>query len=198
MSLFCLLWVPLFYLFRRSISCGESGGGVWALLLGSITAIFQFLLGSLVSPGGFGFSRWVSSFVDIVSLPVLVPLAVYLLLIVFRLFSGHSDFSGFILLWLVPGAALRSIGWSAMGSPLLLVLPPLLWTALATGIPLFVKYIFIHHTRWYTVVLSGLAILALPFAAATCWWAFFAQRTFLGILFLILSLLPMVISIVLD
>ncbi|MDR0731669.1 MAG: hypothetical protein LBF63_08370, partial [Treponema sp.] len=62
MSLFCLLWLPLFYLFWRSVSpAGESGyGGVWALLLGSVAAIFQFFYGAFIQAGGFGLSRWLS------------------------------------------------------------------------------------------------------------------------------------------
>jgi len=124
MSLFCLLWVPLFCLFRRSISGEETPGGVWALLLGSITAIFQFSLGYLVYPGGFGFSRWLYGFVDIVSLPALVPLLVYALFCLFRVFSGSADFANFALLWLIPVAALRAISWSPYGDPLLLVMVP--------------------------------------------------------------------------
>jgi hypothetical protein len=78
MSLFCLLWTPLLYLFWRSISpTGESGaGGVWALLLGSFFALFQFFFGALVGPGGFGFSRWLSGCIDVITLPALLPLLV--------------------------------------------------------------------------------------------------------------------------
>ncbi|MDR2479491.1 MAG: hypothetical protein LBD48_09290 [Treponema sp.] len=197
MSFFCLLWIPLFYLFRRSISPGEAGGGVWALLLGSVTAVFQFFLGSLVTPGGFGLSRWMSGFVDIVSLPVLAPLIVYFLFILFRVFSGTADFANFALLWLIPSAAFRAISWSPLGAPVLLVLAPLLWTALAAGIPFFINCI-IGHTRWYVIFPAGLCIVALPFAAATAWWAFFSQRTMLGFLLLALSLIPAVVSVTLD
>jgi hypothetical protein len=197
MSLFCLLWVPLFYLFRRSVSPADGGGGVWALLLGSVTAIFQFFLGALVIPGGFGLSRWMSGFVDIVSLPVIMPMVVYLLFVVFRVFSGNADFANFALLWLIPSAALRSVSWSSMGSPLLLVLAPLLWTALGVGIPFFINRI-IGHLRWYVVISASFGILTLPFLAATSWWAFFSQRTAMGFLLLFTSLIPMAVSIVLD
>ena len=191
------MWVPLVYLFRRSFSVSEGGGGVWALLLGSVTAIFQFFLGSLVSPGGFGFSRWMNGFVDIVSLPVLVPILVYLLLMLCRVFSGNADFANFALLWLIPVAALRSVSWSSQGAPLLLLLAPLLWTALATGIPFFINCIM-QNFRWYVLIPAAIGILALPLAAATSWWAFFSQRTGMAVLLLLASLIPMAISITLD
>ncbi|GHV96698.1 hypothetical protein AGMMS50293_30180 [Spirochaetia bacterium] len=197
MSLFCLLWVPLFYLFRRSIT-GEGGaGGVWALLLGSITAIFQFTLGYLVIPGGFGFSRWVSAFVDIVSIPVLIPLLVYVIFIVCRVFSSGADFANFALLWLIPVAALRAISWSSQSDPLLLVIVPLLWTAIAVGIPFFINCIM-RNSRWHIAVPSGLAILVLPFLAATAYWAFFSQQPLLGFALFLAALIPMVISVVLG
>lgn len=167
------------------------------MLLGSVTAIFQFFLGSLVSPGGFGFSRWMNGFVDIVSLPVLVPILVYLLLMLCRVFSGNADFANFALLWLIPVAALRSVSWSSQGAPLLLLLAPLLWTALATGIPFFINCIM-QNFRWYVLIPAAIGILALPLAAATSWWAFFSQRTGMAVLLLLASLIPMAISITLD
>jgi hypothetical protein len=197
MSFFCLLWVPLLYLFRRSIS-GEGGaGGVWALLLGGITAILQFFLGNFVSPGGFGISRWLSGFVDIVSLPVLIPLAVYLLFVLFRVLSGGADFAGFSLLWFIPVSVLRAVSWSPLNDPILLVLAPLLWTALAVGIPFFIGLV-LQYFRWYVLIPCGICVLALPFAAATAWWAFFSQRPVLGIPLLAAALIPMIISLILD
>ena len=197
MSLFCMLWVPLFYLFRRSVS-GEGGsGGVWALLLGSITAIFQFSFGYLVYPGGFGLSRWLSGFVDIVSLPVLVPILVYAILSLFRSFSGNVNFENFALLWIIPVAALRAISWGSLSDPILLVMVPLLWTGVAVGISFFIKCI-IARFRWYVAIPSVLYILALPLAAASAYWAFFTQQEMLGFLLFIATIIPMIISIVLD
>ena len=196
MSLFCLLWIPLFYLFRRSIS-GEGAGGVWALILGSITAIFQFFLGDLVNPGGFELSRWLSGFVDIVSLPVLLPMAVYALLVLFQAFSGNLDFANFILLWLIPVAALRAVSWSTQSDPILLVLVPLLWTALAAGISFFINCMM-SYPRWLTVIPSSLGILALPIAATTAYWALFSQQPLLGYSLFFVSLVPMTVSVILE
>ena len=197
MSLFCMLWVPLFYLFRRSVS-GEGGsGGVWALLLGSVTAIFQFSFGYLVNPGGFGLSRWLSGFMDIVSLPVLIPILVYAILILFKSFQGNTDFANFALLWIIPVAALRAVSWSALSDPVLLVMVPLLWTAVAVGISFFIQCITVR-LRWYVVIPSVLCILALPLAAASAYWAFFTQQELLGFLLFFATLIPLLVSIIRD
>jgi hypothetical protein len=160
-------------------------------------AVFQFFLGNLVNPGGFGFSRWLYGFVDIVSLPVLVPLLVYVSFILFRVFSGSPDFTNFILLWFIPVATLRAVSWASLNDPILLVLVPLLWTALAAGIPFFITLI-IQCSRWYVAIASGLCIAALPVAAAAAYWAFFSQRPLIGSLLFSVVLVPMIISIVID
>jgi hypothetical protein len=197
MSFFCILWVPLFYLLRRSLVGTGSPGGVWALLLGSITAIVQYLLGYFVSPGGFGFSRWLFGFVDIVSLPVLVPLVLYTLLYLVRGFLGDADFANFTLLWIIPVAALRAISWSSYNDPILLVMVPLLWTALAVGIPFFIN-LMASNFRWYTAVVSVLCILLLPAVAAGAYWAFFSQQTLLGFILLFAAHIPLAISLTFD
>lgn len=193
MNFFCFLWMLLFYLFYRSASPGdESSGGVWALLLGSVAAVSRFFLGSFITPGGFGFSRWLSGFVDIVSVPVLLPLAVYFLFAAAGIFKGGTGSANFALLWLIPAGAMRAVGWSAGRNPVLLVLVPLLWTSLASGIPLFIG--FILNGRAAAVVFSVLAALALPLLAATVYWAFFSQRILLGAALLPAVLVVPVIS----
>jgi hypothetical protein len=195
MSLFCFLWTPLFYLYRRSLSSGETGsGGVWAILLGSLTAAFRFSLGSFVNPGGFGFSRWVSGFVDVVCLPALLPLVVYLLFMFLRIVSGTADFTNFALLWLIPVAAIRAVVWSSVSDPILLVMVPLLWTAIACGIPLFIN--FIAGGGPLVIIASALGILALPVCAATAYWAFFSQQTILGFAAFAAALVPLGISLI--
>ncbi|MDR1444518.1 MAG: hypothetical protein LBI94_06530 [Treponema sp.] len=194
MSLFCLLWLPLFYLFWRSVSpAGQSGyGGVWALLLGSVAGLFQFFYGAFIGPGGFGLSRWLSGCVDLVAVPVLLPLLVYLAMIAFRLNSGTSDFTGFALLWIIPMGALRAISWGAQADPILLVLLPLLWTAIAGGIPFLGSIVL--RGPWPLRIAAALAALALSPLAATVYWAFFRQDLRLGYPLLALSLIPLFAS----
>jgi len=196
MSIFCLLWVPLFFLFRRTFT-GGGGGGVWALLLGSLTAILQFLLGYIVKPGGFGFSRWFFGFIEIVSLPVLVPIILYAILYFFRGLSGSADFADFALLWLIPVAALRAIGWAPTNDVILLVSVPMLWTALAVGIPFFINWTA-NNFRWYSLIISVLCIILLPLTAATSYWAFFSQQTALGFLLFFATQIPLALSFVFE
>jgi hypothetical protein len=195
MTFFCLLWVPLFYLFRRSlVGAGNTSGSVWALLLGSVTAIVQFLLGYIFSPGGFGFSRWLFGFFEIVSLPVILPFIAYFVMYMFGGFSD-ADFANFTLLWLIPVGALRALSWSSMNDPILLVMTPLLWTAIAVGI----SFLIIWMTNSYNPFISVLAILCmilLPVTAAAAYWAFFSQQTLLGFLLFLVAHIPFGLSFV--
>jgi len=197
MSLFCMLWIPLFYLFWRSITgYNAAAGGVWAILVGSIVAMLQFFLGNLIEPGGFGLSRWVSGFVDIVTLPALAPIIIYLFLITFKFISGEKDFANFALLWLIPGGAIRALSWSAAGDPLLLALVPVLWTAIAVGVSFFID--IIQNGRILVIVPASLAIIIVPFAASCSYWAFFAQKNYIGLLSLFAALVPMLVSALLS
>jgi hypothetical protein len=197
MSLFCLLWLPFFYIFWRSITGNNVfSGGVWALLAGSVVALLQFFLGSLIEPEGFGLSRWVNGFVDIIALPVLLPLLVYLLLIVFRLITGNIDFVGFILLWLIPGGAIRAVSWSSQSDPVHLVLAPILWTAIAVGIPFFIN--LFQYRRVFIVIPAFLGVLVVPFAATGTYWAFYSQKTLWGFLALLVTTAPMLVAAILS
>jgi len=194
MSLFCLLCIPLLYFLRRTEGEGKS---IWALPLGGLAVMLNYFTGSLISPVGFGFARWMSGFIDIIALPVLVPLLAALLLVMLRIFPDSLDYAGFILLWLVPLAAIRSISGGSSSSPINLVFVPLLWIAQAVGISFFIGWI-LKKPRWYIIIPSVLGIAALPLAVTTSWWAFFVQQSSLGFLLLIVSLIPAVISVMLD
>jgi hypothetical protein len=196
MSFFCVLWFPFFYLFKRSFAEENSGGGVWALILGCAAALVQFFTGPLVSPGAFGFARWLSALVDIIALPVIIPALAYLLLILLRSLSPQADPADFILIWLIPTAALRGITWGGQGDSALLVLLPLLWTAIALGFSFFAA-LMTRFSRWYVIAPSILGLLALPCLGAAVYWAFFVQKTGLGFLLLGLLALPLMVSAVL-
>ena len=197
MSFFCLLWLPLFYLLWRTITGNKVfSGGVWALLAGSIVALLQFLLGSFTEPEGFGLSRWVNGFVDIIALPALAPLLIYLLLVVFRVVKENADFVGFILLWLIPGGAMRAVSWSAQSDPVHLVLAPILWTAIAVGVPFFIG--FFRYPRLIVIIPATLGALIVPLAATWAYWAFFSQQTLWGFLFLFIAAAPMLVATILS
>jgi hypothetical protein len=159
------------------------------LLLGSAAALFQFFFGALVGPGGFGFSRWLSGCVDLVALPSLVPLLVYLVMIGFRMIAGAADFTGFALLWIIPMGALRAVSWSSKGDPILLVLTPLLWTGIAGGIP-FLGSVFLRGSLGVRIF-TALGALILPFLGAAVYWLFFRQELKLGFPLLALTLSPL-------
>jgi len=197
MSVFCLLWVPMFYFFRRSISGGKPGMGWLALLLGCAAVLIRYLTGPLVTPAGFGLSCWISGFIDIISLPVLVPIVVCVLLVVLRRFPSDVDIGGFTLLWLVPVTFYYSVDRSLLYSPLMLVLVPLLWTVQTLGVSFFISCIF-KYRRWYVIIPSILAATASPLTAATSWWAFYSQQTQIGCLFLFVSVIPALISLILE
>jgi hypothetical protein len=197
MSLFCFLWMPLFYLFWRSITASrtDSSGEVWALLLGSVVAFIRFLLGSFISPGAFGFSRWLSACVDIVALPAALPLLACVLLVRLRVLGGVS-YVNFALLWLIPGAAMRAVSWNALNDPSLLTLIPALWTAIAVGVPFFI--VMMGKSRRWLVIPQAMAAAVLPFLAATVYWAFFSQQNWLGILLFALTLIPAGVSVAVN
>jgi hypothetical protein len=194
MILFCFLWTPLFCLFWRSITApeAENSGGIWALLLGSAAAFVRFLTGSFISPGAFGLSRWLSVCVDIVALPAVLPLAARWLLVRLRALGRTGDWAGFALLWLIPGAVMAAATRSGLNDPSLLALALVLRTAIGAGIPFFTG--MTGKPNRALGVLRALAVTILPFLAATSYWAFFSQRTWLGILLFVPALLPVVIS----
>jgi hypothetical protein len=189
--------MPLFYLFWRSVTASEteSSGEVWALLLGSVVALVRFLLGSFISPGAFGFSRWLSACVDIVALPAVLPLPACVLLVRLRVL-GSVNYANFALLWLIPGAAMRALSWSALNEPSLLTLTPTLWTAIAVGVSFFI--VMMEKSRRWLAIPLAIAAAALPFLAATVYWAFFSQRTWLGILLFVLTMIPAGVSVAVN
>jgi hypothetical protein len=157
--------------------------------------MIQFFLGNLIDPGGFGLSRWVSGCIDIITLPAMVPILVYFFLLAFKLISGEADFASFALLWLIPSAAIRALSWSSASDPLLLVLAPVLWTAIAVGVSFFIDIIL--ESNILVIIPASFVIIIIPFAATCSYWAFYAQRTYMGLLFLFVAVVPMLVSMIL-
>jgi hypothetical protein len=158
--------------------------------------MIQFFLGNMIDPGGFGLSRWISGCIDIITLPALAPILVYLFLVSFKFISGEADFANFALLWLIPGAGIRALSWSSAGDPLLLALAPILWTAIAVGVSFFIG--IIQNGRLFVIIPASLVIIIIPLAASCSYWAFYAQRTYFGLLFLFAALAPMLVSVILS
>ena len=195
MSLFCFLWVPLFYLLWRTVKdASTSAGGVWALLFGSITAAVRFITGPFVDPGEFGFSRWISAGIDFVALPALAPMIVYLLMVALKIIGGNLNFANFALLWLIPGAAVRAVVWSVQNDPIHLMVVPVLWTAIAVGVPFFID--FFKHQYRLLIIPAVLGIIAVPLAATSSYWAFYAHNTGLGFILLLAAATPMLVSVI--
>ena len=197
MSLFCLLWTPLFYLFWRSVTGSQSfAGGVWAILAGCVVALLQLFLGFAIDPGEFGISRWLSGCVDIVVFPALYPFLVYLLLIGFKIIAGPFDFANFAQLWLIPGAIIRALTNGSQNDPISLILVPVLWTAISVGVPFFINLIL--NSRKIVIIFASLGIIMVPFAAASSYWAFFSHKSSLGFLLLAAAAAPALISLILS
>jgi hypothetical protein len=183
---------------------GNTGGGVFALAFGCLGVAALFFTGPLVQPGGFGFSRWLSGFMDVVSIPALIPLILYLLFVEMTLLSPGSDHAGFALMWLVPLSAFRAMQWISVPSPATLVLVPVLWSALALGMPAMLALARKcadadsadgnPSKKTSLIVLLVAAMVILPFAAATSWWAFFTNLPVLGAGLLALTCAPALVS----
>ncbi|GHV85720.1 hypothetical protein AGMMS50230_13280 [Spirochaetia bacterium] len=113
-----------------------------------------------------------------------------------RIISAQANFTNYAFLWLIPVAAVRALGWSSQNDPILLMAVPVLWTAVVVGMGLIIRFI---QNAWGWIVIPAIAgALALPLAAATAYWAFFAQHTVLGFLLFILCLGPMGVSITIS
>jgi hypothetical protein len=195
MILFCLLWMPAFYVFWLTIRPEDSNSGaLWALISGAAAASVRFFVPLLIGADGFGLSRYVSAYVDYTSLPVLLPLAVALLVSRLCPDAGITDFTGFALLAMVPAAFVCAIPWGERKDMLRLVMTPILWTSLATAFyPLQAV-----SGRAADDGLSGrrLAIAAVGITLFSLlpplvWWSFFRNKNLAGALLLILALAPM-------
>ncbi|MDR1786842.1 MAG: hypothetical protein LBR16_00090 [Treponema sp.] len=194
MRIFCILWLPLCFLFRRAARQEDARGSIRAFLLGYAIAAFRFLTGGLLPAGEFGLSRWLSAAVDGMAIPVLVPILVYAVCRLCGFFRG-VDFSSFVTLAVCPIAAAQGFFWNDANDMLALVITPFLWSAVAAGIP-FIVDLTVPSRRLLLIIPAGILSLALPFAAATCWWAFFCREIPLALGLLAAAGLPFIVSIV--
>ncbi|MDR1909087.1 MAG: hypothetical protein LBQ35_04155 [Spirochaetaceae bacterium] len=190
MGLFCILWAPLVLLLWRSLAGGGNAGAVWAFLLGAAAALLHGLAGSFVEPRGFGLFRGLYVLVDIILLPAALPFLAALLLTLCRPSGTAFNLRLFALVWLIPQGLFRAMFWSG---PLFLILAPLLWTALALGVPFFIDMAGGAPGLRSLPGILGAALL--PLAAAACFWAFFGQRPVPGAAALAAVLAPALVSV---
>ncbi|MDR1074051.1 MAG: hypothetical protein LBL45_10320 [Treponema sp.] len=175
MSVFCLLWMPLFFLFWSAlVSYKIDMSGAFAIILGSVAAILQFFFGNFIAGGAFGRERWIGVFVDLVALPALLPLLVYALFLLLRIAKDPTGFACFSLIWLAPSGILRAVQWGVENDPAKLLLIPVLWTSIVVCVSFFINFYLRKKTLAVAVgSIMGIALIA-PLAA-TVYWAFFSQ-----------------------
>ncbi len=189
MILFCLFWLPSIYFLRRSLTEDRTTGGNLALIvtLGLAAAGIRLYFGDLVPNRGFGLIAWLHVLLDVIGLPLLLPLGVHAALSLRR--RPPAGKPEFMLQWLMPAAVLGALRWSAAGDPLALVLAPLLWSAGAFGVPLLIALAKDEiGFKYYAALFAALFFVPL---LTTVYWAFFTQRGLLGLLLALPALAPL-------
>jgi hypothetical protein len=201
MTLFCPLWMPLFYIFWLTIRPENSGSGAFfALFTGAVSATVRFFVPNFIEPGGFGISRYISAFVDYTSVPVLFPLAVALLISRLCRGAGITDFTGFTLLAAIPSGFVCSIPGSAARDMLRMALTPLMWTAIAVAFYPLSRLLVrgtgngggvFQRAGLSLKVIAVFGFLAYSLLPPLVWWSFFSHHEVYGALLLIPALAPM-------
>ncbi|MDR0684243.1 MAG: hypothetical protein LBF83_03855 [Spirochaetaceae bacterium] len=178
----------MFYMFWLTLRPENSNSAPFlALLTGGAAAVVRFFVPAMVDAYGFGLSRFVSAFIDHTTLPVLFPLIAALLISRVRPESRITDFTGFILLAMMPVSLVYSVSRGVRHDVLRLVLTPLLWTALAAGFYPFIRLFsgrFVHKTA----AIFGMAVFSL--LPPLVWFDFFRQNYFEGAALLFAALAP--------
>ncbi|MDR2782913.1 MAG: hypothetical protein LBB48_03580 [Treponema sp.] len=179
MSVFCLLWISLFFLFWSAlvpynVEASDACTVILAVILGSVAAITQFFFGNFIAGGTFGKERWIGVFVDLVAVPALSPLFVYALFLLFRIAKDPTGFGSFSLLWLVPSGILRAVQWGVENDPAKLLLIPVLWTCIVVCVSFFIC-LYLRKKTLVIAVCSCTGIVVIAPLAVTVYWAFFSQ-----------------------
>jgi hypothetical protein len=162
--------------------------------LGSLVSVLHYFFHPLVRTAGFGFSLWFYALVDIVLIPVLPPFLFFALFSVLGFFKDKADPAQFVLFALIPAEVIMAAGWSGQDSPLYLVIIPLLRTALALGVSFLARLAL--ESFFPRVIPLLLAVLAMPFAAAACFWAFYGQMAPAGFILLAFLSVPSFIALI--
>ncbi|MFA6507575.1 MAG: hypothetical protein WCT14_15850 [Treponemataceae bacterium] len=189
MSLFCLFFVPAFYVFRRdSLSEEKSAfpepGVISGFILGLIAAFIRFSWGELFSLRGYGFAAFAVQLIDGAPYDALLPIACYAFLRRFgrpRRRFDETEAVNFSLAWLVPICALRSIYWSSVPDPVRLVIIPILFVSLAVSFPHWIRKALDEYGLSQAIAI--IVVVLSPLTVAGVSWAFFTHRPIFGLVF---------------
>ncbi len=177
MVIFSILWIPVILLFLYAISNDEnrreSRGKILSVLGGCIFAIGSSLSGPILSENSTGFMHWLFGFVDVVAIPVLVPLGCIWLLSRWYKNSKYIKYSEFALLWLILPAVFRGIQKSAQPDAISLIIVPLLWSCLAISIPFLAGKA--KDEIGIKEIAAATGAIILPFIGTTAYWGLFVK-----------------------
>lgn len=191
MILFSILWIPSLYMFVEALQQPrdpEKKGLILAVLGGCLLSVMTFFIPNLLPEGAFGFMRWLHGFVDVIAVPVLLPLLFRYMLQIRYLHQSYIEIHQFVLVWLIPVALVKSIQWNFHKDAILLVLTPLLWGAQAIGIPWALEKA--EEEIGFKSFLSYTTAVLLPLLASTAYWAFFSKLYATAVPAALLSMLP--------
>jgi hypothetical protein len=191
MILFSILYIPALYLFVEALQQPkdrEKKGMILAIFGGSLIGVLAFFFPRLVPEGSFGFLRWFHGFIDVIALPVLIPLLFRYLLQIRYKHQNYIEISQFILLWLIPLALVKSIQWNVHKDGILLVLTPGLWGALSIGIPWLLEKAE-EEIGFLSFIAAATAVL-LPLCATTAYWAWFSKFYIVAVPTTMVSFIP--------
>lgn len=203
MLIFCILWLPLFYLLWNIIR-PENGAcprdrffeRVFALAAGVFTGIVRFFMPAIRASDAFGVSRLLGACANFAIIPPLVAIASALLFYkiprTILKSAGFSDMAGGMFIAMIPSSVIHATIYGTGNDPSNLVLVPLMWTAIILntyfagirfGSNNFAKNIFIYTAAF---IVSGLL-------ASVTWLAFFASKPAIGLILFIITAAPSVL-----
>lgn len=161
---------------------------VLVFLVNTLLSFFKYLNGPVIQDNAFGFMRWLYYFIDILSLPLIIPLLLGLFVFIFLRRDSFYSVMEFTLVYFIPESFFRAMLWSEIPDPVLLVAVPVLWTALAIGIPYL---LMLFHEEIGILSYGSLvgAIVLVPLSN-TAIWALYERNFLLGISLFVFSLFP--------
>lgn len=191
MILFSIFWIPALYLFVEALQQPqdrEKKGLVLALLGGSFMGVLNFFIPHLIPELSYDVLLWLRGFIDVVAIPVLLPLAFRYVIQIRYKHKNYIEINQFILIWLIPVALVKSIQWNHNKDGILLVLVPLLWGALSTGIPWLIKKA--EEEIGFISFLVYAAAVLLPVIATTAYWAWVPKLYIVAFPAALISIIP--------